>query len=319
MEGVDYSWGRPNLDALWRAGKRFVSRYLAYKPNGKVLSKSELTALHAKGFGVCLNWEQQAGDMMRGYSVGRAQAQEALRQANELGAPSWVPIYFSADKDAVTEAHFAAIGEYLRACAEVIGLTRVGVYGEYDVIQRMLPTRATWGWQTYAWSRGRIAPKAHFLQYRNGVVLGGADVDLDRTLKTNFGAWWPNQTQPTEPMQRGSKMLYMLQVRGNDSVYVSDGFQYRGISFPLFVFYRDSLKLPYLLIENEAELRDRGGEAWVEDDTVIVTLTPEQIQRIEDAAARGAQDGTGIDPVLLRNIMDEELDEAFSRGADHDG
>src|ERR1700755_3427557 len=94
MEGVDYSTARPNLDQLWAAGKRFVCRYLAYLPNNKVLQVNERSALHAKGFGIVLNWEQAAGDMLKGRAKGVEHATEALRQANALGAPASVPIYF---------------------------------------------------------------------------------------------------------------------------------------------------------------------------------------------------------------------------------
>jgi len=201
MEGVDYSTARPNLDQLWAAGKRFVSRYLAYTPNAKVLTKTELTALHAKGFGVVLNWEQATGDMGRGRDVGVAHATEALKQANALGAPASVPIYFSADFDTNATSR-GAVAAYLDGCASVLGLARVGVYGEADVIDAMIPAHATWGWQTYAWSTGRVSDKAHFYQYKNGVQLAGADTDLNRSLKDSFGAWFAMDYQPYGPPKR---------------------------------------------------------------------------------------------------------------------
>lgn len=189
MEGVDYSLARPNLDELWRAGKRFVSRYLAYLPNDKVLTFTELRRLHDRGFGVVLNWEQATGDMLKGFNTGKAHASEALRQANALDAPSNTPIYFSCDLQ-VTEAQFAPVARYLDGAASVLGRHRVGVYGQYSLIQALVPTVATWGWQTYAWSAGKVSPKAHFLQYHNNVKVGGGDCDLNRSLKAEFGAWY---------------------------------------------------------------------------------------------------------------------------------
>lgn len=189
MEGVDYSTARPNLDALWNAGIRFVSRYLAYLPNPKVLTKGELDALHAKGFTVVLNWEQATGDMLRGYSVGVQHAREALRQANALGAPVSVPIYFSCDVD-TSPADWPAVAAYLDGARSVLSLERTGVYGEADLINAMVPGHAMWGWQTYAWSRGLISPKAHFLQYQNNVTINGqSGLDRDSALKANFGGW----------------------------------------------------------------------------------------------------------------------------------
>jgi peptidoglycan hydrolase-like protein with peptidoglycan-binding domain len=201
MEGVDYAWDRPNLDQLWAAGKRFVFRYLAYDntggygANGKVLRAPERAALHAKGFGIVLNWEQAAGDMLKGYDKGAQHAREALRQANALGAPGDAPIYFSCDVDTNSSGR-TAVAEYLRACGDVLGLARVGVYGEADVIDAMVPTRAKWGWQTYAWSGGQTSEKAHVKQYKNGVTVAGADCDLNVSLKSEWGVWWPSAVAP---------------------------------------------------------------------------------------------------------------------------
>lgn len=191
IEGVDYAWARPNLDQLWAANIRFVCRYLAYLPNGKVLQTAERSALHRKGFLILLNWEQAAGDMLKGYNTGVSHAREALRQANALGAPGTLPIYFSCDTDT---SNFSAVGAYLDGAASVIGRSRVGLYGSFKIIEALCPTKAPWGWQTYAWSGGKVSGKAHFIQYKNGVTLGGAvgGVDRDRSLKDNFGAWAPN-------------------------------------------------------------------------------------------------------------------------------
>lgn len=197
MEGVDYAWARPSPAVMWRLGKRFVSRYLAYLPNGKVLSRSELVALHSQGFGVMLNWEQSSGDMLKGRATGVAHAQEALRQANALGAPSSVPIYFSCDVDTNVISR-TAVADYLDGCASVLGRQRVGVYGEVDVIDGLVPNHAAWGWQTYAWSNGRMSPKAHVYQYKNGVRIDGQDCDLNRSLTPYFGAWWPNTAEVTD-------------------------------------------------------------------------------------------------------------------------
>jgi hypothetical protein len=191
MEGVDYAWDRPDLNVLWNGGKRFVCRYLAFLPNGKVLQKAELDKLHGKGFGVVLNWEQAAGDMLAGFTRGQTHAREAV-----LGAPAWVPIYFSCDQDITTTSQMNAVASYLDGAASILGKDRVGVYGEAQVIDALVPTHAKWGWQTYAWSGGRNSASAHMKQYRNGVKLAGADLDLNISLKDNFGAWFPSTGHP---------------------------------------------------------------------------------------------------------------------------
>lgn len=258
MEGVDYAWNRPNLDQLLTAGKRFVSRYLAYNGtngyalNGKVLTSAERQALHAKGFAIMLNWEQAAGDMLKGYDTGKAHAQEALRQANALGAPASVPIYFSCDVDVTSDTQMASAGRYLDGVASVLGANRlrVGVYGEADVIDAMVPARAAWGWQTYAWSKGAISPKAHVLQYHNGVNLAGATLDLDRTLKPTFGAWAPSVSIPL--LERKSTMI-RVRVKDQAAVYVTNGNGRTWIDGALMTAL-EAAKVPYVIVDSQAYL-----------------------------------------------------------------
>lgn len=54
--------------------------------------------------------------------------------------------------------------EYLRGDGDVLGVDRVGVYGEADVVDRAHRDGvARWFWQTNAWSRRRISPHAHMV------------------------------------------------------------------------------------------------------------------------------------------------------------
>jgi hypothetical protein len=187
--GVDYSRSKPKLSDLSAAGKTFVCRYLAPLPNTKVISVSELHTLQDHGFGVVFNWEAAAGDMLSGYAKGKTHAKLALAQITALGVPRDIPVYFSCDRDITTSAQMEVVTDYLKGCAEILGKQRVGVYGEYAVIEALVPKYAQWGWQTYAWSNGKLSGKAHLYQYHNGAKIGGADVDLDRSLKAEFGAW----------------------------------------------------------------------------------------------------------------------------------
>lgn len=189
MEGIDYAWSKPSPDALVRGGKTFVCRYLAYLPNGKVLTSDERRSLHDAGLSIVLNWEQASGDMLKGYATGLAHAREAVRQANALGAPDTAVIYFSCDVDISTSTQLNAVKDYLNGAIAALGRHRVGVYGEYSVIEAMVGTVCDWGWQTYAWSAGKVSNKAHIYQYKNGVQVDGADCDLNRSLQNEIGAW----------------------------------------------------------------------------------------------------------------------------------
>jgi len=55
----------------------------------------------------------------------------------------------------------------------------------------MVGSTCDWGWQTYAWSGGKVSGKAHIYQYHNGVPFDGADCDLNRSLQSEIGAWKP--------------------------------------------------------------------------------------------------------------------------------
>lgn len=189
-QGVDYSFGRPSLPSLKAAGKTFVCRYLSFNPD-KSISLPELKALHAAGLSVVFNWENTAADMSGGGSNGHTYALAAQRQLNALEVDDDTPVYFSCDTNITSSEQMGNVTAFLQAAATVLGGgKRVGVYGEYSVVERVVGTSyCQWGWQTYAWSNGRVSSKAHLYQYHNGSQIGGADVDLDRSLKTSFGAY----------------------------------------------------------------------------------------------------------------------------------
>lgn len=186
-EGIDYSWARPGGAAIKAAGKKFVVRYL-YEDGlgGKGLDAGELADLLANGLELCLVYQQGTDTLKQGRSMGIAHAQAAQREINRLGLPAKSVVYFAADWDA-SPADQAVIDDYLRGAASVIGIERTGIYGKADVMQRCMQNKsATWFWQTYAWSRGRVQEGIHLYQYLNGQNLNGA-VDYNRTSLDNYG------------------------------------------------------------------------------------------------------------------------------------
>lgn len=189
-EGVDYSFARPGGSALRAAGKSFAVRYVPYAGDGgKGLARDELADLQANGIAVALVWETTAGRMLDGYGAGVTDATVALASAALLGFPKDRPIYFACDTD-TTADQLTSVRNYLDGAASVLGRARVGIYGEYDVIDHCLGTgAATWFWQTYAWSGGRLHPMAHLYQYQNDQTINGAAVDFDRALVADFGQW----------------------------------------------------------------------------------------------------------------------------------
>lgn len=188
--GLDYSWGRPDLNEVVADGYEFVIRYLSYDNTGKNLTYGEAQDILAAGLGLVSNWEYGAKDVMKGYSRGYSDALEAARLHSECGGPADAPIYFSVDWDA-SEAEQETINYYMRGCADAIGLGRVGMYSGYWPLCRAFDAGViSWGWQTYAWSGGKWDERAHLRQVQNGVVVGGADCDINETGTQSFGQWF---------------------------------------------------------------------------------------------------------------------------------
>ena len=202
-EGVDYSFARPGGAALRAAGKSFAVRYVPYQGDqGKGLKADELADLQANGIAVGLVFESTAGRMLDGYGAGVTDATVSLASAALLGFPKDRPIYFACDTD-TTADQLASVRNYLDGAASVLGRARIGVYGEYDVIDHCLGTgAATWFWQTYAWSGGRLHPMAHLYQYQNDQAINGAAVDFDRALVADFGQWGGDVPDTTDAILR---------------------------------------------------------------------------------------------------------------------
>jgi hypothetical protein len=160
--GLDYAGGIPGGAAIMASGYQFVVRYLSSGGAGlpgKLLTAGEYSDLQRAGVAVCCNWETTATRMLGGRAAGHEDALKATAVTRSLGIPDTKPIYFSADWDA-TPAQQALIDDYLDGTAEAIGTrARTGVYGGFWVVKRCLDNgKASWGWQTGAWSGGNIDP-----------------------------------------------------------------------------------------------------------------------------------------------------------------
>lgn len=188
VEGVDYSFAQPSPAGLAAAGKKFAMVYVGPGSAGKHLTPAHRDALFAAGLSIVLLVEGAEGDMLTGYATGRAHAQSAEAGRLALGAPA-LPLYFAADKD-MTSANLPAINAYLQGAASVIGVGRVGTYGEYDVMRWTRDAgTARWSFQTYGWSSGKWYAGNHVEQYRNGQSLAGGTVDLCRAKTDQYGQW----------------------------------------------------------------------------------------------------------------------------------
>lgn len=189
--GLDYSYAHPTLSCVKKAGYGFVARYIGdLDPNSaKYLDKQELNSILGLGLSVVVVRETTAGFMLT--ESGAAHARASRAHCNQLGL--WgIPIYYALDVDprGFTQSQNNAVHKFLADAAAVDGGgLMVGLYGSDDALDRFIGPNCRWGWQTYAWSTGRISPKAHFRQYKNGQAICGGTVDLNETYYPDYGQW----------------------------------------------------------------------------------------------------------------------------------
>lgn len=189
MQILDYSGGYPGAAAIRRAGYGGVIRYLRKEGTSRVqpITGAELADMRAHGLAVALVYQAiRTERILGGRAAGAHDARWAQARAAELGAPDAV-IYFAADRDIVGTAQLATVLAYLDGAAGVLGKSRVGVYGEYDVIEAAVPAHATYGWQTAAWSGGRRSKRAHLYQRTGQPLVGGIPVDINDVLQQDWG------------------------------------------------------------------------------------------------------------------------------------
>lgn len=192
-EGVDFSWSRPGGAAIKAAGKTFVMRYLYPDgQGGKGLDASEVADYRAHGLAIGVVFESSGNRALSGFAGGAADAQACVSELSRLGLAG-TPVYFAVDF-AASAAQIVAINAYLNGGASVLGKIRTGVYGSFAVVEGCVGVSCDYGWQTYAWSAGRISSKANVYQYKNGQTLNGGSVDLCRSLKADFGAFGATST-----------------------------------------------------------------------------------------------------------------------------
>jgi hypothetical protein len=187
--GADYSAGELSpgeLDDFTRYDLRFLMRYIGYPDNPKCISHypGAYQALTGSGRMVLLVIEYETNDPAGGRDAGVAMARRALADADSIGYPARLPIFFCADGWlSLLEIPVPTAMDYLDGAASVVGRSRVGAYGFRDFIQAAKAGgHARWLWLAgTAPDDGELAQGwPHFYQWNGGCIYpGGLEADLD--------------------------------------------------------------------------------------------------------------------------------------------
>lgn len=296
--GLDFAGGRPGGAAIAAAGYGFVIRYLsAGGPSlpGKLLIKSEYDDLVTHGIAVAVNWETTASRMLDGYAAGVNDARTADQTLRTVGHPDNLPIYFSCDIDATPDDQ-VAIDNYLRGCASVIGIDRVGVYGGYWVIKRCLDNgTAKWAWQAQAWSGGNRDPRAHIFQHARYVTVNGVQCDLNEALQPDFGQ---------HPSPAGDEMSAEIEQMIRDIHWESTQ------RLPQRRADDTALNLPDDTVLGHAA--DAAAFGWrAEQRLLVLQATVAALQAAITTLTAAVTSSHGLDPDEFKVILDDALANAL--------
>jgi hypothetical protein len=185
--GADYSSDElspAQLNGFHQYDIRFLIRYIGYPGNPKCISHypGAYEAHVRAGRTVLLVMELGNSDPAGGHPNGERMAEQALKDAESIGYPDHLPIFFCSDAW-LGNTPVATAMAYLDGAASVMGKKRTGAYGFRDFIGgARLGGHADWLW--LAGSAPTDAEVAqgwpHFYQYNNSqITIAGTAADLD--------------------------------------------------------------------------------------------------------------------------------------------
>lgn len=202
-KGLDWSWASIPINDIPRWGYRFFFRYLCYRtPSsaGKVLTLAELATLLDTGLDGWPNWEWYATRATEGRIAGLLDGHEAHNQLVALRWPSGRIVPVSVDT-AADATNIVAVLAYLDGFQVNCPGYVVVPYGNDYVVNAWYVHCKRKGWQTIAWSGGRLSPYAFAFQNGNQAYNHGADENTiyDSSLSYRNGPVMPVPT-PLPPL-----------------------------------------------------------------------------------------------------------------------
>lgn len=199
IPGVDIAFPPDGYGApLAELGYRFIGRYCPYYGDGgKGLTAAQVTDYHANGLGIIVFVETVAAAHRGGFEAGVREARMYRAAVAQLGIPEYVVAFFCVDFEPNAD-DWDAIAGYQLGAISVLGIERVGIYGNYDVIEfahaRGIASRFV---QCVAWSGGRMSSWRDVFQ-DVGPDVAGHHVDHDTAYAEDFGQWKPQEEDMSE-------------------------------------------------------------------------------------------------------------------------
>lgn len=195
---ADYSWARPAPSALQASDFIGAVRYLGPGNGGRDITASELRTLHDAGLGVGFVWETSTTASLAGNTAGRSDAAKANHYADALGVPDWVPIFMTVDTDVSTGQIRGPIADYFRG-AVAVSKRPIRPYGEADLLDILCGELRLMdcGWQTAAWSQGKLSNYRCMRQRWPPIMNNTVDVNDLGPMPTDF-LWHPQQAFDTK-------------------------------------------------------------------------------------------------------------------------
>jgi hypothetical protein len=239
MKIIDYSWWRPDPNALRQAGITSVCRYLGY--GGKVIDKAEYDALHAAGISVMLNWETTGKSWREGYNTGVNEGREARRQARALGHPDERPIIQSMD-EGVPAGMLNVAADYQRGFNDGGGVGPQGAYGTQMVLDHLFDKGLIRiGWQTNArgWegnSKDCIRASLYQRTTHSFPSLPSNQYDENDVHFADWGQHPSPNPVPPKPTKKGHEMFFLTKIsdaasdNGRKAVFACNGQVYHWVT-----------------------------------------------------------------------------------------
>lgn len=173
------------------AGFEYAARYLG--ESWKSFDKKEAEIIQKAGIKLISIFQKSANKLSYfTEKQGSMDGKDAEKWAKAVGQPEGTAIYFAVDCD-MTGKQMSTIQSYFLAVKKQLPSYKVGIYGSYAVMYAM-KNYADYFWQTYAWSRGEVAPFIHMYQHENNIIIEGVNIDRNRVMQSP-GHWGSETTK----------------------------------------------------------------------------------------------------------------------------